>query len=238
MIPCRDDAGPLERCLQALAHQTIRPLEVIVVDNASRDGSARIAGLYGATVIPEPFLCIAAAAVTGYDAATGDIIVRCDADTEPPPEWLEKIAAHFASDPSLAAVTGPGAFYGLPWYCAVFADALYMKAYFLLMGAAMAHWPLFGSNMALRSSVWCEGRHKVSRTDAHVHDDIDLSFVLGSRRLRHDRELRVGISPRALSGAANIRCRLGRAFHTLRIHWGQESPGRRWQQRWRRGRQK
>ena len=84
VIPCKDDAGPLSRCLEALKAQTVAPLEVIVVDNNSSDDSARVAAGYGARVFSETAPGIAAAASTGYDAALGDVIVRCDADTLPP----------------------------------------------------------------------------------------------------------------------------------------------------------
>lgn len=232
VIPCRDDSGPLERCLQALARQSLLPTEVIVVDNACSDNSAGIAELYGAAVIVEATTSIAAAAAAGYDSARGEIIVRCDADSEPPPDWLKRIAERFASDQTLAGLTGPGVFYGISPTRAAVAHAVYMMPYFLLMGSAMAHWPLFGSNMALRRSVWCEVRDQVHRADPNVHDDVDLSFVLGPRRVHYDRHLRVGISSRALRGTGNARHRLRRAFHTLQVHWQQQSPGRRWQQRW------
>ncbi len=38
----RDDAEALDACLQRLARQTVRPLEVVVVDNGSTDASARV----------------------------------------------------------------------------------------------------------------------------------------------------------------------------------------------------
>ncbi|WP_434614998.1 glycosyltransferase family 2 protein [Arthrobacter sp. A5] len=232
VIPCRDDAENLKQCLQALAKQTVDPIEVIVVDNGCRDESARIAELYGAAVVFEQASGIWAAAAAGYDAAVGDILVRCDADSRPPPDWLARIAAHFAADETLTGLTGPGVFYGLPRYQRALAGILYMRLYFLAVGAALAHWPLFGSNMAIRRSCWCEIRRSVRRYDAQVHDDIDLSFILGPhRKIRYDSNLRVGISPRALCGSRNLMRRFSRAFHTLSVHWKMEAPWHRWQDR-------
>ncbi|MCZ2402236.1 glycosyltransferase family 2 protein [Paenarthrobacter sp. Z7-10] len=231
VIPCRNDDAALQRCLASLARQSLPPMEVIVVDNACSDNSAGTAARYGSIVVVESRVSIGAAAAAGYDAARGQIIVRCDADSRPPSDWLARIAAHFAADPDLDALTGPGVFYGISRPRAAVAQALYMTAYFLLMGAAMAHWPLFGSNMAMRRTLWCDVRNGVHRTDPQVHDDVDLSFLLGSRRIRCDPRLRVGISPRALYGVSNAELRLHRALHTLRVHWQQESPGRRWQRR-------
>jgi glycosyltransferase involved in cell wall biosynthesis len=229
VIPCRDDVGPLARCLAALARQDTPALEVIVVDNASRDASAAVARRFGARVVSEPQVGIAGAAATGYDAARGEVLVRCDADSLPRPDWLGRIAAHFAADPGLCGLTGPGRFYGLPRPLAACAGLLYMRAYFVAMGAAVGQWPLFGSNMAMRATAWAEVRGGVRRADPHVHDDVELSFLFGGhRRIRYDGTLRVGISPRALRGAGNAARRLHRAFHTIGIHWRVAPPWLRW----------
>ena len=53
VIPARDDAVLLDRCLRALARQTREPAEVIVVDNASTDTTGEVARAHGATVVEE-----------------------------------------------------------------------------------------------------------------------------------------------------------------------------------------
>ncbi|MBD1539606.1 glycosyltransferase [Arthrobacter sp. S13_S34] len=229
VIPCKDDAGPLSRCLEALKAQTVAPLEVIVVDNNSSDDSARVAAGYGARVFSETAPGIAAAASTGYDAALGDVIVRCDADTLPPCDWLERIAHRFTLDSDVALLTGPGDFYDAGPVRARLAGLGYMQAYFLFMGAAMGRWPPFGSNSAFRRADWVKVRHRIHRHDPNVHDDVDLGFVLApAQRTAYDRRLRVGISARSLAGGAAGRRRLRRAFHTLALHWREVPPWERW----------
>ena len=229
VIPCRNDGELLSVCLDALAAQTYQPLEVIVVDNGSTDLTAAIAEAHGALVVTEPRVGIGAAAAAGYNQAQGAVIVRCDADSVPSDDWLEKIAARFAADVGLAALTGPGQFYGVSRLRAVTADLLYMRAYFLLMGAAMARWPLFGSNMAIRTEVWEAVQSRVHSTDPEVHDDVDLAFALDpGHRTACDFSLRVGISPRALVGGADLRRRVTRAFHTIALHWSIAPPWERW----------
>lgn len=233
VIPCKDDAGPLERCLASLAVQTLAPLEVIVVDNNSTDDSAAVARRWGARVVPEPVQGIAAAASTGYDAALGDIIVRCDADTIAPPDWLQRIADRFsrdtAADADLAVLTGPGDFYGTGPLRTRVAAVAYMQGYFISMGLAMGHWPPFGSNCAFRRAVWDEVRGSVRRHDPNVHDDVDLGFALSpTQRTVYDRSLRVGISARALAGGAPAWVRFRRAVHTLAVHWRTAPPWERW----------
>ena len=232
VIPCLDDEGPLTDCLRSLMNQTRAPQEIIVVDNGCSDNSVEVARRFGARVIAEPVPGIPAAAAAGYDAVAADIIARCDADSVLPADWLARLAAHFEADPGLAAVTGPGRFYGLPRLPARLLSELYMRAYTVSMGAALAHFPLFGSNLALRRSCWQQIRGEVHRDDAQMHDDVCLSLHLGLRfRSRWDPSLLVGISPRAIRGAATRRRAFRRAFHTLAAHRATDSPGRRWQRR-------
>ncbi|RYF00540.1 MAG: glycosyltransferase family 2 protein, partial [Oxalobacteraceae bacterium] len=45
---------------------------------------------YDVTILHEPLQGIGFASQAGYMAASGDIIVRCDADTIAPADWLER----------------------------------------------------------------------------------------------------------------------------------------------------
>lgn len=91
VIPVRDDAGHLDRCLRALAVQTSPPWEVVVVDNGSTDDTPAVARAHGARVVPQPRVGIPVAAATGYDAARGEVIARLDADSVPPPDWVARV---------------------------------------------------------------------------------------------------------------------------------------------------
>lgn len=232
VIPCKDDAALLSGCLDSLQQQTLTPLEIVVVDNGSTDDSAAVARRYGAQVVPEQVPGIPAAASTGYDAASGDVIVRCDADSVLPPDWLERIAAIFEADADLAAVTGPGDFYELSPMAGRLLGSLYFWPFLILTGAALAQWPLYGSNMAMRRTAWEAVRTVVHRDDPEMHDDMDLSLHLGlNRSIRLERGLRVGVSPRAVRDVAAFDQRFRRGLHTLRQHWPAEAPWRRWPRR-------
>lgn len=232
VVPVLDDAHELAGCLDALRMQTRPPDEVVVVDNGCTDTSPTVALEGGARVVTEPVRGIPSAAATGYDAATGDVIARLDADSRPRTDWLERIEAAFARDPELVALTGPGQFIGLSGWRAVVARALYMDAYFLSVGAAMAHPPLFGSNLALRRSAWERVRESVDRTDPELHDDIDLSFQFGAAdRLVVDKSLTVGISSRPFDDPAAMRRRFSRAFRTIFRNWRTSPPSQRWRER-------
>jgi glycosyltransferase involved in cell wall biosynthesis len=234
VIPVRDDAPALATCLALLARQTHPPHEIIVVDNASADDTAAVAEAAGARVVREPQVGIPAAAARGYDAAGGELIARCDADTRPPRGWVARIA-RMAADPDLDAVTGVGAFYDLPGGVRRWAALAYLGAYYALTHLALGHTALWGSSMALRRDTWLAVREQVHRTDPELHDDMDLSFVLGPhRRIRLDPRLTVGVSARSLRGREQRRRRFARARRTLEVNWAVLPPWLRWQQRLRR----
>jgi len=87
IIPARDEEENLSRLLPSISAQEFAPHEIIVVDDQSTDGTAKVAAENGAHVIPgqplpdgwfgKPWAC-----QQGADAATGEWLFFLDADTE------------------------------------------------------------------------------------------------------------------------------------------------------------
>jgi len=99
----------LRLCLDALLAQSVKPFEVIVVDDASTDDSARIASEHKVVtrVVDQPFNSGAAAARNaGAGRASGDIIMFVDADVALCRDSLENALARFAADDHPDAVVG------------------------------------------------------------------------------------------------------------------------------------
>lgn len=229
VIPVRDDAELLDRCLRALARQTVPALEVVVVDNASTDDSAAVARAHGARVVPEPRVGIPAAAATGYDAALGSVIARLDADSLPPEDWVAVVLHALDRRPDAVAVTGFGVFFDLPPVARQVLAVLYLGAYYGLGGLAAGNHVLWGSSMAVRRDAWAVVSDEVHREDPDLHDDMDLALVLGPRaRIALVPSLAVGVSGRSLRGAAQWRRRMDRAVRTLQVNWREMPPWERW----------
>jgi glycosyltransferase involved in cell wall biosynthesis len=233
IVPVKDHAVELCRVLADLAAQTRPADQVVVVDNGPDDEVVAIARAAGATVIREAEPGVAAAAAAGYDAATGDIIARCDADSRLPRGWLASVDAAMR-DRRIAAVSGPGYFYDpparlTPWRSVL--SALYMGLYRWTMTGALAHPPLFGSNCAFRRSAWLLVRDEVHRTGTHIHDDVDLSVHLGAHalRMRWEPAIGVGIASAPLRRGAGLRT--SRGWAALALHWPAEQPTLRWRRR-------
>lgn len=89
VIPAYNAAGPLRRCLTALARSLDRPAEIIVVDDGSRDATAAVAGEFGCRVIRLPAnRGPASARNAGAEAARSPLVWFLDSDTTVAPSTL------------------------------------------------------------------------------------------------------------------------------------------------------
>ena len=92
VIPTLNEAQAIAEVIGAVPQNAVQ--EIIVVDNGSTDGTAKLAALAGARVIYEPRRGYGSACWTGAKAArNSDIIVFLDGDRSDDPKQLEAIAA-------------------------------------------------------------------------------------------------------------------------------------------------
>lgn len=97
----------LDACLRAVLAQTDETVEVLVVDNASTDGSAAIARNFAPRVTliqNETNLGFAGGNNVGIKAANGEVVILLNQDTVVQPGWLAAILETFPTDPAIGIV--------------------------------------------------------------------------------------------------------------------------------------
>ncbi len=98
IIPARDEARNIERCVRSVLATTYAPIEVIVVDDRSTDGTAEIVEpatgnrlrLVRGVEPPAGWFGKQWAIVQGYNVARGELLLFADADTRHEPELLPR----------------------------------------------------------------------------------------------------------------------------------------------------
>lgn len=95
-MPVYNTSKYLERCLNSLAKQTLKDLEVIIVDDGSSDNSGLICDIYANRyhnfkVIHQSNKGSALARQAGLDVAKGEYIIVCDSDDWVEPDMYEKL---------------------------------------------------------------------------------------------------------------------------------------------------
>lgn len=195
VIPVFNEERYLAACLAAIKKQTVKPDEVIVVNNNSTDRSVEIARQFDFVhIIDEPRQHQSFAQAAGFNAAGSDILGRVDADSILPPDWVKRIKEAFA-DEHIVAVTGGADPYDVPlrWVgIAIF------NGYTFLVRLIVGHRVLWGANCAVRKSGWKKIKNTVLlRPD--IWEDYDLSFCLARYGvIKYIRGLRAGVSFRSM----------------------------------------
>lgn len=99
VIPARDAARTLGETLASIAAQSRPALELLVVDDGSRDATAAVAAAAGARVLRPAGSGVSAATNSGVAASRAPLIAFCDADDLWAAEKLERQTALLAAHP-------------------------------------------------------------------------------------------------------------------------------------------
>jgi len=110
IVPTYKRPADLERCLEALTRQRLPPDQVIVVARADDAASWDVVHAFAHRLPLDPVRVVEPGQVHALNAALaavrGDIAAITDDDAAPWPEWTERIAFHFASNPRAGGVGG------------------------------------------------------------------------------------------------------------------------------------
>jgi glycosyltransferase involved in cell wall biosynthesis len=194
VIPCHNEEEYLPRLLDSLSCQTLLPDEVLLVDNNSTDRSVEIARRFGISIIREKRQGIIPARNSGFDQSRGDIILRTDADSILPNNWVANISRHF-SNPFVVGAGGPVVYnqIRLPNFVINSVFNSYYTATEVVYGRPI----LYGPNTAVRRDTWQKVRSLLEENDRKVHEDMEFSYKLSSfGEVVFDYSLVVGTSHR------------------------------------------
>lgn len=185
VIPVKDRAEELRRCLGSLERVRYPAdlLEVIVVDDGSRDESAAVAQAFGARVVASGGRGLGPASARNWGAreARGELLAFIDSDCTASPGWLDGLAACF-DDPEVAAVGGRVE--GM--HCATRLDRYEAKMSSLCLGGHPRSgregddtFYLPSCNLLVRRADFLEVGG--FREGMHVGEDVDLTWRLRDR---------------------------------------------------------
>jgi len=180
IIPVMDRAEELGRCLESISRLRYpkEKLELIVVDDGSRDNSKEVAASFGAIVLDSGGTGTgpAAARNCGSRVARGELLAFIDSDCIASPEWLEELVGLFG-DPEVAAVGG-------------FVDGMHTSSFLDRYELAMSSLTLGNRersgqqgedtfylpscNLLVRSSAFREASG--FNPEMHVGEDVDLTW--------------------------------------------------------------
>ncbi len=195
-IPAWNEEQYIRACLESVFAQTEQPDEVIVVDNNCTDRTVEIVKEFPSVrVVKEKTPGASFSRNAGFNAATGDLICRTDADTRLRPNWIAHIKRYMTAHPDVIGLSGPAQFYDIP-------KILRLREWpanvvLLSVKSMLGHDVMFGPNIAMRKEAWQKIKNEVCTNDRLVHEDIDLSIHLAKYgKIKFDTKLIVDSSPR------------------------------------------
>ncbi|HLV93839.1 MAG TPA: glycosyltransferase family 2 protein [Candidatus Acidoferrales bacterium] len=107
IIANRNGAEHLRVCLPSLFAQSYQPIEIVVVDNGSSDGSEAVSREFGARWLPlGRNVGLAPALNRGAAVATGDLLLFVNNDMRFDREFVSQLASALDQDPSAFAADG------------------------------------------------------------------------------------------------------------------------------------
>ena len=95
IIPVRNQANKIGKCLEAVFAQSCRPYEVLVVDGHSDDGTIERVEKFPVKILYEDYHTRGGACQIGVKKAEGEYVAFTDADCIPERNWLANLAKGF-----------------------------------------------------------------------------------------------------------------------------------------------
>ncbi|NJN12563.1 MAG: glycosyltransferase [Richelia sp. RM1_1_1] len=109
VIRTKNEAKDIGKCLELITNQSVKPLDIIVVDSGSTDGTVEIVKQWQNVKLiemPAAEFTFGRSLNIGFEAAKGDVVLSISAHAFPCDEyWLKNLGQHF-NDSQVAGVYG------------------------------------------------------------------------------------------------------------------------------------
>jgi 4,4'-diaponeurosporenoate glycosyltransferase len=106
IIPAKNEEKQLPGLLDSIFSQTYKNLELIVVDDGSTDNTQEIAKRFGVKYVHVTKNSVGYSSNVGAKESSGDILIRCDADTRFTPRFVEEVVLTLMENNSAKIVIG------------------------------------------------------------------------------------------------------------------------------------
>jgi chlorobactene glucosyltransferase len=208
VIPARNEAGTIETIVRSVLASAYHPIELIVVDDRSTDGTAaivqrlatedrRVRLLHGAP-LPQGWYGKPWACAQGARAATGPLLLFTDADTRHQPDLLGRaVGALVQERADLVTVS--------PWQrCVTLWERLVMPQIWLLLG--VRYHPRRVNRARRERDVIANGQFILTTRDAYdavgthaaVRHEVAEDLALAQAYLREGRRLHFAFAERLM----------------------------------------
>ncbi|MGA2261490.1 MAG: polysaccharide deacetylase family protein [Acidobacteriota bacterium] len=195
IIPAYNEEALIHRTLDSLRKQDYRgAMEIIVVDNRSTDGTARVAEEWGARVVQEERKGYVYALMCGFEHASGEILITTDADTIVPTNWVSTLVRAFEEGSQVVAVGGGVEFYDANWKGNLYARCILPIALaYERICFSCPH--LWGASMAVRREAFLRSGGWTGKFNLQADTDLSRRLMtIGTVRII--KNLRVSTSAR------------------------------------------
>jgi len=103
VVPVYNAGKTLHRCVDSLRGQIYRNIEIILVNDGSRDNSLELCRALAEEdsrirVVDKPNGGVSSARNAGLDAAAGDFVMFCDSDDWVEPDWCSCLREHYTPE--------------------------------------------------------------------------------------------------------------------------------------------
>lgn len=191
VIPSYNSAKTVPLTIEALLNQSYPAgnLEIIVVDDGSRDDTGEKVKGYPIKYIYQENAGPATARNLGWHAASGEIICFTDADCVPEKDWVAKLVRSYNS-PQIGAVGGS---YGIANQANLLADCIYEEIIFRHLKMPKYPRALGSYNLSVKKNVLEEtgGFNQAYQMASAEDNDLSYEILKKGYLLAFDRQIKV-----------------------------------------------